>query len=380
MLKRMPRRRSAWLRLLALVMLVRASPASAQPAAEPAPQPAAPPAPTSTQAARRDAEESARDRTLRGHIFLVPINQRSAFVNTYVGVRQEVSFQSIPRVPLVLSTVNLRLLGVDDNIDFGVKLLSWLGVFGNLHGLVKTGVNTDTLIARGGNYELGASGGVLVRLLRLESTGTQIAVSSSGGYSSGKSLNVYPLAVAIYNAIINLQLPTLANLERALLSNIGNYVLIPTDTSTFTLEAHAAQTFTRNFSFQFTIGGVRQLTIIRNYDLARNSWIRSRVSTWLFDGAFALTADGSPNGIPAAFMLEYAVIKGSRRSLDLGISAGTPAVKQISAGLYYTGRPSLQAGIGSSFLINQEPVTSPDGRKSASPSEIAMSFILRYIW
>jgi hypothetical protein len=324
--------------------------------------------------------EAARDRTLLGHVFLVPISQPSAFVNTYFGVRQAVSFQSIPRLPLTQSTVNLRLLGVHDDVDLGVKLLPWLGVFGNFQGSVKLGVNTDTLIARGGNYALGGSGGALFRILRLERCGTQVAARFSGGYESGKTLNVYPLSVAIYDALANRQVTSLATLEQALLTNLGKYVLIPASTASYALQLHAAQAFSPNFSFQFTIGGVHESTTLQNYDLARNGYVRSKMGSWLFDLAFALTADGSPQGIPVAAMLEYTVLKGSRKSIDLSVSSSTPAVKEINFGLYYTGRANLQAGAGASFLISQEPVTAPDGRKSGSPSEIVGSFILRYLW
>jgi hypothetical protein len=345
------------------------------PAPAPAPAPAFTPAPPYTPApayapapAPTDAPAS-DDRTLSGHTFIFPILQQGAFNTTHFGVREGFVFVSVPQVPLGSATYNINASGLIQNFDLGVKILPWLGGYGTLTGQLTTGVDVDSLVILGGAFSFSGEGGGVVRVLRLEETGTQVVVRVFAGGGSGRNVGVLPLVQNIINGN--------ATLNDVLTGAVGKYVLTPTSNFTFGASVHGAQAVGPFVGFQAALEGRSTRDTQSPFDPNSNAYVDQSTTTNTFRGSLSADVDGNPAGFPLGAMLEY------QAEVD-SASGATTTSHFIAGGVYYTGRRNLLLGLGAATQLAIQPILGVDANgnsvASGTPSQYYGQFVLRYVW
>jgi hypothetical protein len=342
---------------------------------------AAPAAAATTAPPATSAPTPKDDRLLGGHRFLFPILQDGIpFATTHFGVRQGLALATFPKVPLgALGRLDLTASGLVQNFDLGIKITDWLAIQATGGGQVITGVNIASIVIQGASFSANGEVGPLLRVFRSDRSGTQIAVALAGGGGTGRAVSVLPLV----SALVATQGQTL---DTVLNGNIGKLVLVPTSNATFAGTASIAQALGRSFGLVGSLQGRYTSDTQSPFDTAKGTNVDVSSSNVEIKGALALTADGSPSGIPVGVMAEYL-------ANDSNVSAGSttgPAESSselshyVAAGVYYTGRPDLQVGVGGALQLGLRPLAGADANgapaKSDAPSLLFGQFILRYVW
>jgi hypothetical protein len=316
------------------------------------------------------------DRTLRGHTFPYPGLQETAFVTTHFGVRQGFAFLRVPDLPLgQAGTFDLSATGLVQSFDLGVKILDWLGVFVVGDGQLVTGVNVPSLVLTQNSFTAHAEGGAIVRVARVESSGTQIAVRASGGAGIGRGVSVLNLISGIASA-------QNVDATKVLTTGIGQYLLIPESSYTFAGSLHVAQPVAPVLGLQAAFEARRKADTQSPYDPKAGANVDQTTYTTALNGSVAVSLDGAPAGFPLALQPEYE-LSVSFASDGAGNSQ-TLVSHIVGAGIYYTGRRDLQVGIAGAMLLGLPTVQGVDAANrpadSGSPSLYYGQFILRYIW
>jgi hypothetical protein len=316
------------------------------------------------------------DRELARHRYLFPIlAPETAFVTTHFGIRQGFVYGAIPALPLGTEKLDVTRSGLLETADLGVKITDWIGVFGSLSGTVLVGTNVGSLLLTGASFNASGEGGVVVRVARIERSGTQIAVRARGGGGPGREANVLGLVGAL---VAN---PG-QNVQQIVDGKLGRYILTPTSNVFGALSVHAAQTLTRNFALQAQLRGDYSVSTFSPYDATTDENVDTKTTTTSGNATIAATADGSPNGFPLGAMVEYGFALGVASTG--GESKTTDPEHIIGVGVYYTGSRVLQLGIGGAMQLGLKPVTGIDAAgkpaDSGTPSLYYAQFILRHIW
>jgi hypothetical protein len=342
----------------------------------PPPSGDAPPGSSPLASLLSDEDDEVGDRTLRGHTFIFPLLQSTAFVTTHFGIRNGFALVIFPDVPVgSLGTFDLKETGIVQNFDLGIKIVDFLGLFAVGSGEVVTGVDVPSLVLSQNSFSASGEAGAIVRLLRLEETGTQVAVRASIGAGTGRALSVVTLVTNILNG-------NQRSVNDVLKGDVGKYLLVPESTVTYAFALNAAQVITRNFSLQASLELRHGDQTTSPYDPTVNANVDQTVGTTSLTPSLAFTADGAPSGLPVALMIEYSVID-SFYSLPSG--PGTSSVGNfLGLGLYYTGRRHLQVGLGGAFQFGLQPMEGADANghpaSSGTPAVYDGQFILRYVW
>lgn len=327
--------------------------------------------------ARADSPEAPDfgDRTLAGHTFIYPLLQEGAFVTTHFGIRQGFALETIPQFPLAsLGTFNLSATGLAQNFDLGVQILPWLGVYGNAEGTVATGADIDSLLLFGGQFTFDGEGGLVGRIARFESTGSQLAARLYGGGGTGRDLGILQLVSSVVSN-------TKATLGSVVHGNFGKYVLTPVSNNEFGGLLHAAQAAGRFVGVQAAVQVQSRRDTTSPFDATTNSNVDSTISSTSVQASAGVDVDGSPAHVPLGAMAEYQFQFNDASAS--GASASSTS-NLIGVGLYYTGRRNLLLGLGGKTALGQSPLTgvSTAGKpaQSGAPSLYYGQFVLRYIW
>jgi hypothetical protein len=313
------------------------------------------------------------DRTLAGHTFIYPILQDGAFNTTHFGIRQGFALETIPQFPLSsLGTFSLSATGLVQDFDLAVKILPWIGVYGKAEGTVATGANIDSLLLFGGQFAFDGEGGVVGRIARIESTGTQIAVRLYGGGGTGRNLGVLPLVSELVSN-------TKSTLGSVVQGNIGKYVLVPVSNDEFGGSVHAAQAAGRFVGIQAALQGQSMRQTTSPYNGTEN--VAATVSTTSLQASVSVDVDASPAGVPLGAMAEYQFQFNDASASSVSTS-GTANL--LGLGIYYTGRHNLLLGVAGKTELNQPPLQgvskTGSAEQSGTPSLYYGQFVLRYIW
>jgi hypothetical protein len=343
--------------------------------------PASPVESAASEPSPPSAAASKDDRLLKGHRYLFPVLQDGIpFSTTHFGIRQGLALASYPGVPLgPLGRQDLTASGLAQNFDAGVHITDWLALQATGAGQVITGVNVASIVLSGASFSASGEAGPLLRVLRSDRSGTQVALSVTGGAGTGRSVNVLPLV----NALVSTQGQTL---DSVLKGNIGKFVLVPTSKATVAGTVSAAQTLTPNFGILASVQGRYTNEVQSPFDAAKGTNVDVSSSNVEIKGALALTADGAPSGIPGAIMVEYLA---NASNVSTGSTTGPSDSSSdlghfVAGGLYYTGRANLQLGVAGAAQLGLRPISGTDAAgapaKSDAPSVLFGQFILRYIW
>jgi hypothetical protein len=336
---------------------------------EAAPPPPAPPA--QFPPATGPAEEPSRwgDRTLAGHTFLLPSFLDSAFVTTSLGLQARAIFFTMPDVPTDFGLLSLDATTVDQSLDFALKLSDAVGLSATVAGRALVGTNARSLVYVGANWNYAATLGAIVRVARIESSGTQIALRAAGSYSSGQVATLIPLFAAPTATV------TLENIVRG---NAGPLVTTPARTFTYGGSVDAAQAISSLFGLQASIGlGGSSLTL-EPFEVATGDRVDQTTNGVNFRLGAAFTADFEPKGFPLAAMAEYAAIR-SPSSFDLLNSSELNTVHTLAAGVFYSGRRDLQLGLEGALRLGLAPIETRSGT-SGRPRAFLGDLVFRYFW
>lgn len=320
-------------------------------------------------------ESAAKSRRVKGHVFLLPTLQDSAFVTTHVGVREGFATYDVPDVPLGrFGTRDVTLNGIQQSFDLGLGLTDWLGVYGFGRATLVTGIDAPSLIVDGASVDFVGSLGAVVRLLRNEHTGTQVALRARADYSKGRDITVQPLVVALTEtgAVVITDVSD---------GDLGELIFVPSSETSVHLSAHAAQFITDFLSAQAALTADRGWATREPFLLADGRRPDEDSDTFRLHLAAALELDFSKL-FPMSLLAEYRYTNGERTQdgrpdTDLGMHG-------VGLGVYYVGRPNLQLGVSAATTLSAEPRRGigPQGETelSGDPSLTYVELILRYVW
>jgi hypothetical protein len=294
------------------------------------------------------------DRTLKGHTFPTPVlnNATSAFVTTHFGVRQGASVTLVPGFPDAnAGKFNLTATGLVQNFDLGIKIVDWIGVFALGAGTVNTGANVPTLLSQDNSFNVSGEVGAIVRIARIESSGTQIALRASVGGGTGRVLNILGLLNKVTSGG--------ASIDTILGGNIGQLLLVPQSNVTFQGSLHAAQAITKNFGLQASVELRQTNTTVSPYDPTTQATVSQTLGSTSLANTLAFSVDGAPIGIPVAVVPEYQLLA--------DLSGGTGVSHALGLGIYYSGRRDLQVGVAGVTQVALQPLQGVDA--SGNPAQ-----------
>lgn len=316
-------------------------------------------------------------RQLGGHTFLFPILQQSAFVASYVGIREGVAVYDVPELPIGrLGSRDVSLTGYQQTLDLGLRLTRWLGLWGQARGTLSTGLTVGSFVSDGANFRAAGDGGLVLRLLHIEASGTQLSLRAGAGYAEGRELSLLPLLTSIIDT------PG-ATLESILSGDLGKLLVTPFSERSVSAGLHHAQALGGSFvSLQASASARRIWRTQRPFDTVVGDRVDQGTTATLFDVAAALTFDFKPLGVPVALMGEYLFIGGQQT--EVALERTDLRTHSAALGLYYSGRPNLQLGLGGVTVLGAAPRIGrdADGRpaKSGEPRLAYAQLILRYVW
>lgn len=345
------------------------------PAETPALPPVAAPAPTplpDPPLARVEADGADRhneDRSIAGHQFLFPTTIESALVATYAGVRARLTFLDIPNLPTDFGPSSLEAVGFAQTVDLAVKLWGPVGIFATGIGSGLLGTNLPSIVYQGATYSYGYGGGIVVRLLRSESTGTQIAVRGTFGQTEGQVASLVPLFASPSAAVA---------LQQIVQTGLGEVIRTPIHASAFHGTVALAQAFGPIFGVQASASVGYSTATSEPFDTAAGARrdITTNGATFRFGGAAAL--DFNSLELPIAVMGEYLL---ARESSASSLLSGNELddVSRIVVGVFYSGRPNLQIGIGEGVELGLAKLSTRAGT-SETPHQLFTQLTFRYIW
>jgi hypothetical protein len=331
------------------------------------------------------------NRMLAGHTFLFPVLHAGPFITTNFEVAQGVYEEGIPSVPIPgFRTTDLSLIGVTTTANLSVKITDWLGVEAQGRALAVAGTNGQSLLYAGGDLNAGGFVAPIVRLARIESSGTQISARAQVGWLAGTSLQVPRLLVLARNviagAVQNTSDPTAAarDIGGALLNGgFPRVVLAGADTFGLNASVEAAQALGEMFGLQAAFTLQRRVLGLNFNDVGSGDF---RDSATRYDLLFDFSAewDGMSAHIPIAAILEYELNGRLAGTGDEDLEEESTNTHTLGAGVYYSGRPDLQVGLFAATIRNLRPVAgvtvagSPGS--SGTPNAQYGEMVIRYVW
>ena len=331
------------------------------------------------------------NRMLAGHTFLYPVLHAGPFITTNYGMAVGVYDESIPSVPIPgFRTTDLSLIGATATANLGVKITDWLGIEAQGRALAVFGVNGQSLIYAGGQLNSGGFLAPIVRLARIEGTGTQISARAQIGELGGESLQIPRLLLlartAIGGAIQNPSDPTAA--ARAIGSGLLNggfprVVLAGADSFGLNASVEAAQALGEMFGLQGGLTVQRRVMGLTFKDPVSGSF---RESATRYDLLLDFSAewDAISLQVPIAVILEYELNARLAGTGDEDFEIESTNTHTFGAGVYYSGRPNLQVGLFAASIRNLRPINgvtfvSAPGT-SGTPNAQYAEMVLRYVW
>lgn len=372
------------------------APPPPQPLPQPAPAvgtaapavPAPAPSPPASPATSSPPPPEWGNRTLAGHTFLFPALEPSSFVATYVGIRQGVYHQMFPNVPLPFGgTQSLSLLGISDDIELSFRITDWLGIGGVAQALGVLGSNGQSLLFAGGNVNAGGSILPVLRIARIESTGTQVSFLARVGWLPGDALDLPSFLVAGSNAIAS---ANVAGSPQATAAAIANNVLqngiqrtVLTHTDNFMLSGSftAAQALGPMFGLQAAVAFERSVFGVTS-NLVPTGDVRVSDTRYDIPIDASLDWDGISLGVPLALQVEYEVNARIHSTGPELLEGDSNVAQVIGAGAYYSGAQDLQLGLFGAYAWGLRPLAGIGGAPGSSDPSRAdyLQLVLRHIW
>lgn len=341
-----------------------AAPLRAQP-----PVPDLAPAPAvAAPCAAAPCPEKPRSRTVGGHTFMTPAAIDSAWVETTFANRLSGRYQTVPDVPIGNNAVTINSLGIRENVDFEVAFADRWAAGVGLFGEFATGITGTAIATQGALFSYGATLTGAFRILREESSATQLTARAElFGVQGGGRISLATFLKTLRNTALR-DVPDL-------ISNFGDFLVTPASSYGGGLSLNLAQALTPALSLQGSLRlELRQLK--QSPFVPGTGRVDSTSTSWLPQAGVAFGVE--PPGFPFAFLAEYRFATRDDNDI-LG-----PAHHLIALGGYYAGRPDLQLGpvVFGEFGLPHLNGIDADGNPLGSANGTALSFqlMMRYFW
>lgn len=305
-------------------------------------------------------------RVLKHHVFIAPATFGSSFVTTHIGVRARVGTTIAPNLPTNTGSFDIETTTLAETLDFGLKVTDWLGLF--VTGGVRTliGSNLRALVYDGATYDLGGQGGLLARLVHSERSGTQLSLRAMAGYTSGRVATLLP----VFEQAIPGGDPFKGELSDA--------VRTPFTTFNYGAGFAFAQSFGRLFGLQAYAGLGGGSLSADPYDRATGRRVTSTAKSVTYALGVAPSFDFNAFHVPIAVVPEY-VLSRAASSAQIRGGGDFDTLHNLSLGVYYSGRKTLQVGLIGSAQRGARGLESAQGRSDTLRNS-ATELVLRYVW
>lgn len=297
---------------------------------------------------RRLARPESSARIMKGHAFLMPQTFDSAFVTAGGTTRLAVSTLELSDYTDSDGNVyDLSMLGFDGELQLSLRLHKAIGLFIDAGPDLKVGLNNESSLRAGavGGARFGA--GAVVRLFRIEETGTQLAIRGRYRGWSGTELRPGRLWDRL-NATDPVDLAGFLD------DNPTKYMVTATRWHAGGGALAFAQAVGRHVSLQVAGDGTHGTATIKT--LVGESIVSLSPSRSSWGVGVALTGDLHPIA-PIALMGEY------RGAGEIWGGEGAPdptVLHRILGGLYYTGHPDLAVGLVARMAVARTGPGEPD--------------------
>jgi hypothetical protein len=314
------------------------------------------------------AETDVSRRTLGGHTFMYPTSIDSAFPATFFGTRTSGRSETISDLPVGDRTVDIQSLGVREQIDFELLLGEQFSAGAVLLGQAIFGTTGRALASQGAVYAYGAILNGAWRVLRIESSGTQVALRAQlFGVQGGGHITL----VNFIRAIRNEPLRSVPDI----LSSFGDLVVTPESSYGGAASINIAQALNATFSLQVSFRlDLRHFK--RSPFVLGQGRVDQTTTDWIPQGGVALGVN--PPQWPVAFAAEYrAAAQGSGDPSSL-------AHHVVGVAGYYSARNDLQVGpaVFGEFGLPEIQGIDANGNPAGSDRGKAISgqLMMRYFW
>jgi hypothetical protein len=323
-----------------------------------------------TSAAMADTqvqEGPSNSRRLGGHLFMYPQFLSTAFVETTFASRSAVRYERVDNLPIGPFSIDLNALGVQENVEFALAFGDTWSIGFNAIGQALTGVSAESLATQGAFYDYGAALNGALRVLRIDSSGTQLAVRAElFGLQGGGRLSILPLLVAVRNQPRDVV---------GDIANYGDFLITPASwwgvAGTVSLAQAISAMFSLQASFRLDVKRFTQSPFVPGQG-------RVDVSATGVLPQVGVAFGVNPPAFPISFLLEY-------RTAAQDVHDPTSLAHHLlGLGAYYSARADLQLGVAvvgefglpevRGFDVNGNPTSSDRGKA------VAATFMMRYFW
>ena len=319
---------------------------------------------TTTARASEQYEDHSASRTIGDTRFMLPALADSAFVVSEFGFWQGINYQSVPNYPVAsVGRYNLSWVEFQERVDLAVRITPWLGLYAQGTAGGALGVDAPSLLFEGGGLDFGGKGGVVVRLLRSETTRSQLAFRAFGGGDVGRTLDLpdflQGFASDAARDVENIA-KTTTNLNQ-LPGQLKSAAWGLANTNYSALIFYRSSAVTAGGSLHYAQGIVGPLTMQLSAEVAR-TWgqqkpfnpgqqqfvsVPTADTTVTFDAVLA--SDFNRWHVPVGISAEYAGVA-EQRSLT-GASFYLPSTQYVGGGLWFTGRDRKSTRLNSSHAL-----------------------------
>jgi hypothetical protein len=329
-------------------------------------------------------------RTLRGHTFIEPATQETAFITSHIGLRQGVAYYSVPKFPLGGGKrAGLAIFGLEEQLDLQVRIFPWLALHGVGEAFVASGLDQASVFYGNSGFVAGGRGGPVIRLYRSRDSGTQITIRGHIGGAAGNALAlptfVQGVAARAAQETTDSAPATTEQLQGRLfnaVNRLSNAAITDTTSIQYGGTVSFAQTVVRMIGIQAGFDFYRRDTVDDRFDPELQVRTRLEGSDHAIRFGVAPSVDLYHLHVPVAVVGEYAMEKLYRESG--GTNIYVPSGHYFGGGIYYSGRTDLQLGVSAFMRRNLKPlqVTAVDGTRAETgvPTELHGQFVLRYVW
>jgi len=263
---------------------------------------------------------------------------------------------------------------VEQSLALAVRAAPWLSFQFELDGSGATGTGPSGLVLRGLSYAADGELSALFGLWRSDSPGAQASLRLGAGASRGRTLSLVPVAQSAVLAPIT-------TLDEVAEGGLRELLFIPEEEERLVGALHGALAMGRVVGLQGSVTGERAWRRQKPFDVGVDARRIEPVDAMTLSLAGALDADFSSLGVPLGVIGEYRYRLGSES--HTGFSRDTES-SALAAGLYFTGRPELELGLGVIWAPVAERVLGLDAdgalTESGAPWLARGLLHFRYVW